>query len=193
MARIPEPSPWLPGSEPEPAAAFAPPMPPVPPDPPLDDEPDDEEHDPVRSPPPSWRPSEPPSPATRRSAWPRLPLAGLGIPSGAVAKFEANLAAIDTLHQLEATDAESGDDMRAKLLRYTGWGGLPAAGHVWHEPSGARAALSAAAPLACRNGAGTVSAIRIVDLHRRVPSTPDGIAQHSHAGFPRFDIHTVSG
>ncbi len=46
MARIPEPSSWLPGFEPEHAAAFAPPMPPVPPDPPLDDEPDDEEHEP---------------------------------------------------------------------------------------------------------------------------------------------------
>ena len=31
MARIPEPCSWLPGFEPEPAAAFAPPLPPFPP------------------------------------------------------------------------------------------------------------------------------------------------------------------
>lgn len=125
MARIPEPSTWLPGFEPEPAAAFAPPMPPAPSDPPLDDEPDDEEHEPLRSPPP-WRPSEPSAPVTRRPSWPPLPPAGLGIPNGAVAKFEANLAAIDTLHRLEDTSDEPDEEMRAKLLRYTGWGGLPA-------------------------------------------------------------------
>ncbi|HRH88303.1 MAG TPA: DEAD/DEAH box helicase [Rubrivivax sp.] len=115
-------------------------MPPVPPDPPLDDEPDDEEHEPQRSPPP-WRPSEPPAPAARRPSWPRLPLAGLGIPSGAVAKFEANLAAIDTLRRLETTDRAPDNDARGKLLRYTGWGGLPASFNLEApEPASARRA-----------------------------------------------------
>ncbi len=140
MARIPEPSTWLPGFEPAPAAAFAPPMPPVRPDPPLDDEPDDDEHDPVRSPPP-WQPSEPPAPPTLRSAWPPLPLAGLDIPSGAVAKFEANLTAIDTLRLHEATNSEPCADARGKLLRYTGWGGLPASFNLEApEPAWARRA-----------------------------------------------------
>ena len=140
MARIPEPSCWLPGFEPEPAAAFAPPMPPVPPDPPLDDEPDDEEHEPQRSLPP-WQPTEPPVSAAQRPSWPRLALAGLGIPGGAVAKFEANLAAIETLRQLETTDGAPDDDARAKLLRYTGWGGLPASFNLEApEPAWARRA-----------------------------------------------------
>ena len=140
MARIPEPSSWLAGFEPEPAAAFAPPMPPVPPDPPLDDEPDDEEHEPQRSLPP-WQPTEPPVSAAQRPSWPRLPLAGLDIPSGAVAKFEANLAAIDTLRQLETADRAPDSDARSTLLRYTGWGGLPASFNLEApEPAWARRA-----------------------------------------------------
>jgi hypothetical protein len=127
MTRIPEPCSWLPGFEPEPAAAFAPPMSPVPPDPPLDDEPGEEEHEP-RPPQPLWRPSEPPTPGTSRRPWPQLPAGGLDIPRGAVAKFEANLAAIDTLRALDASGSEPDENQRSALLRYTGWGGLPATG-----------------------------------------------------------------
>lgn len=125
MTRIPEPCSWLPGFEPEPAAAFAPPMPPIPPDPPLDDEPGEEEHEP-RPPQPLWRPSEPPTPSAARRPWPQLPAGGLDIPRGAVAKFEANLAAIETLRALDASGSEPDENQRSTLLRYTGWGGLPA-------------------------------------------------------------------
>jgi N12 class adenine-specific DNA methylase len=125
MARIPEPCSWLPGFEPEPAAAFAPPMPPVPPDPPLDDEPDREEPAP-RQPQPVWRPTDPPAPTAQRRPWPNWPDAGLEIPRGAVAKFEANLAAIDALRVLDAARSEPDEAQRRTLLRYTGWGGLPA-------------------------------------------------------------------
>ncbi|WP_273284634.1 DEAD/DEAH box helicase [Methylibium petroleiphilum] len=140
MTRIPEPCSWLPGFEPEPAAAFAPPMPPVPPDPPLDDEPGDEEHEP-RPAQPLWRPSEPPAPSAARRPWPRLPADGLDIPRGAVAKFEANLVAIQTLRALEASCGEPDPAQRGALLRYTGWGGLPASFNLEApEPAWARRA-----------------------------------------------------
>lgn len=140
MTRIPEPCSWLPGFEPEPAAAFAPPMPPVPPDPPLDDEPDKEEQEP-RPPQPLWRPSEPPMPGAARHPWPQLPAGGLDIPRGAVAKFEANLAAIQTLRALDASGSEPDDAQRGTLLRYTGWGGLPASFNLEApEPAWARRA-----------------------------------------------------
>ncbi|MBL8451930.1 MAG: Eco57I restriction-modification methylase domain-containing protein, partial [Zoogloea sp.] len=45
---------------------------------------------------------------------------------GAVAKFEANLAAIDQLRQIEAENRPASAEERQVLLRYTGWGGLPA-------------------------------------------------------------------
>ena len=143
MTRIPEPCSWLPGFEPEPAAAFAPPMPPVPPPPPvlpLDDEPDEEKHEP-RPPQPSWRPSEPPTPSAAQHPWPQLPAGGLDIPRGAVAKFEANLAAIQTLRALEVPGGEPDDAQRGMLLRYTGWGGLPASFNLEApEPAWARRA-----------------------------------------------------
>lgn len=140
MTRIPEPCSWLPGFEPEPAAAFAPPMPPVPTDPPLDDEPGEEEHE-SRPPQPMWRPSEPPAPSAARRPWPQLPAGGLDIPRGAVAKFEANLAAIDTLRALDASGSEPDENQRSTLLRYTGWGGLPASFNLEAlEPAWARRA-----------------------------------------------------
>jgi hypothetical protein len=143
MARIPEPCSWLPGFEPEPAAAFAPPLPPfppVPPDPPLDDEPGEEEHEP-RPPQPLWRPSEPPTPNAARRPWPPLPAGGLDIPHGAVAKFEANLAAIQTLRTLDSSGSEPDENQRDTLLRYTGWGGLPASfNHEATEPAWSRRA-----------------------------------------------------
>jgi hypothetical protein len=45
---------------------------------------------------------------------------------GAVTKFEANLAAIRTLHTIDAENRPASTTERGALLRYTGWGGLPA-------------------------------------------------------------------
>ncbi|WP_439589971.1 Eco57I restriction-modification methylase domain-containing protein [Hydrogenophaga sp.] len=62
-----------------------------------------------------------------RVLWPALhreQLAGL---SGAVTKFDANVAAIRVLQVLEAGQRAPDAEERGQLLRFTGWGGLPAA------------------------------------------------------------------
>jgi len=58
--------------------------------------------------------------------WPSLGRADLKDLGGPVAKFEANLAAIDQLRQIEAENRPASAEERRALLRYTGWGGLPA-------------------------------------------------------------------
>jgi len=80
------------------------------------------------------------NPATPRSTWraPRLAprihtwawpvwsdayLDGLSTP---VAKFEANMAAIEVLRRVEASPRAPTDDERRTLLCFSGWGGLPA-------------------------------------------------------------------
>ena len=45
---------------------------------------------------------------------------------GQVTKFEANLAAIETPRQLEVGRCQLTAVERVKLVRHTGWGGLPA-------------------------------------------------------------------
>ena len=64
--------------------------------------------------------------AAPRSLWPRLTRSDLQKRGGSVRKFEANLAAIEVLHQIDAEDRQVTPDERSTLLRYTGWGGLPA-------------------------------------------------------------------
>lgn len=61
-----------------------------------------------------------------RVVWPSLGRADLDDLGGAVAKFEANLAAIEQLRQIEAENRPASAEERQVLLRYTGWGGLPA-------------------------------------------------------------------
>jgi len=73
---------------------------------------------------PSWRSTIAPLPQAAITRWPRL--TALDVPTGAVAKFEANLAAIDALARLEDEDRAPLEAERAALLRYTGWGGIPA-------------------------------------------------------------------
>ena len=61
------------------------------------------------------------------SPWPpltRLHLDGL---NGAAAKFDGNVAAIELLRQLDADKRVATPDERGILLRFTGWGGIPAA------------------------------------------------------------------
>jgi len=58
--------------------------------------------------------------------WPQLVRADLNKLGGSVTKFEANLAAIKVLHHIEAEQRAVTPKELSTLLRYTGWGGLPA-------------------------------------------------------------------
>jgi len=62
-----------------------------------------------------------------RSLWPMLFRENLSGLSGEVTKFEANLAAIRALQGIEAAQRAADAAERGDLLRFTGWGGLPAA------------------------------------------------------------------
>jgi N12 class adenine-specific DNA methylase len=71
-----------------------------------------------------------------RALWPELTSEHLSNLRGLVTKFDANMAAIDTLASLEREDhgSEPGrsapspiESQRQQLLRFTGWGGIPAA------------------------------------------------------------------
>lgn len=132
MARHSTPSLWLPGFAPDgqepielavtqplclPVATAAVQPIPLPP----------QEFEPMASAPSaSWRTgsvtSTPP-----RDLWPTLHRTHLQGLAGPVAKFEANLTAIGTLLQLEAQARTPSIGERRALLRFTGWGGIPAA------------------------------------------------------------------
>lgn len=62
-----------------------------------------------------------------RVLWPALRREHLAGLSGAVTKFDANLAAIRALQALESGQRAPDAEERGQLLRFTGWGGLPAA------------------------------------------------------------------
>jgi len=74
----------------------------------------------------NWRVVAATSETAGRVVWPLLTRSDLNGLTGAVAKFEANLAAIDTLRQIEASERSATTAERQIMLRYTGWGGLPA-------------------------------------------------------------------
>ncbi|PKO35849.1 MAG: DEAD/DEAH box helicase [Betaproteobacteria bacterium HGW-Betaproteobacteria-7] len=74
----------------------------------------------------SWRTTSQVVEAAPRILWPRLTSAGRLYPVGAVAKFEANLVAIDTLQRIENENRAPAAEERQALQRHTGWGGLPA-------------------------------------------------------------------
>jgi len=73
----------------------------------------------------SWRTASQVVETAARTLWPQLVDDGVLYPLGAVAKFEANLTAVDTLQRLDAEQRAPVDDERQALQRYTGWGGLP--------------------------------------------------------------------
>ena len=62
-----------------------------------------------------------------RPIWPALLEADLDGLSGPVAKFEANVAAIELLRKLEEESSAPTSRERVVLNRFTGWGGLPQA------------------------------------------------------------------
>lgn len=77
------------------------------------------------------RPAQPP-----KAVWPAMDAKLFTDLSGPVAKFEANLAALELLRELEAAARTPTDAERNVLCRFTGWGGLPQAFNEAHpEPS----------------------------------------------------------
>lgn len=76
----------------------------------------------------SWRVSPVAAIAADMAAsWPPVTRAHLDGVRGAVTKFDCNVAAIELLQRLEAEDRPATTDERGVLLRFTGWGGIPAA------------------------------------------------------------------
>jgi N12 class adenine-specific DNA methylase len=74
----------------------------------------------------AWRPQRKGT-AVRSWAWPTWSDASLDGLSTPVAKFEANIAAIEMLRRVETNPHPLTDDERRTLIRFTGWGGLPGA------------------------------------------------------------------
>ena len=130
MARFTAPSLWLPGFSPEPfepAALFIE-TEPVGSDP---ASPDAESPigEPIAEPArqrTNWRVVNGATETAPRSLWTQLTRSDLHNLGGTVTKFEANLAAIKVLHQIETEQRPATPEDRSTLLRYTGWGGLPA-------------------------------------------------------------------
>jgi hypothetical protein len=75
----------------------------------------------------AWRPALPASAiATVVAEWPTWDDTALGQLDGQVTKFEANTAAIAALRAIEDVARTPTASERTTLLRYTGWGGIPA-------------------------------------------------------------------
>jgi hypothetical protein len=78
------------------------------------------------APPPPWRPTAIHAPSHAPIVWPHWPPAALIDLEGPATKFYANLDAVAALRALEADARLPTPDERAALLRFTGWGGIPA-------------------------------------------------------------------
>ena len=84
------------------------------------------EFNPTSPAPTAWRVGAGSPQPQGRHQWPLLTRDHLAHPGGAVAKFGSNMAAIDALRRIEAEQRPATSAERDILLRYTGWGGLPA-------------------------------------------------------------------
>lgn len=62
-----------------------------------------------------------------KAVWPRLNEGVFTGLSGSVAKFDANIAAIELLRKLENEQRQATTEERETLNRFTGWGGIPQA------------------------------------------------------------------
>jgi N12 class adenine-specific DNA methylase len=136
MARHSTPSLWLPGFDPDspdlpdPSPEmdlFSAPPPPKAVAVPSPDPVVELELPPAAAPRASWRVIDGKKPNTPRSLWPALGREQLLGLNGSATKFEANVAAIRVLQGLEAGQQPASAEQRSQLLRFTGWGGLPAA------------------------------------------------------------------
>ena len=74
----------------------------------------------------AWRSDVLATPTPATALWPGLTRVDLQGLDGSVTKYTANLAAIEALRLLEVEDRQATPLERVALLRYTGWGGLPA-------------------------------------------------------------------
>ncbi len=94
------------------------------------------------------------------SPWPpltRLHLDGL---NGAAAKFDGNVAAIELLRQLDADKRAATPEERGILLRFTGWGGIPAAfNHEGADAAWCRRAERLAAMLDAQDHASALASV----------------------------------
>ena len=95
----------------------------VPPEPAIEAEP---EAKPMPCP-QGWRLAAAPPRAAPRESFPPLRPADLNGLGGAVAKFEANVRAINVLARIEAENRPPDAEERLAMARYTGWGSLPMA------------------------------------------------------------------
>lgn len=75
----------------------------------------------------SWRPVVAEPTRSPRLTFPRLRPNDLDGLAGTTAKFDANVQAIETLGRIETGQRTPDGDERRALVRYTGWGSLPAA------------------------------------------------------------------
>ena len=131
MARFTAPSMWLPGFDPEPVETTESPnsileMPLQAADvsvPASDELADTAIATPQHA---QWRVAGSAAESAPRAVWPSLQQPDLDKLGGAATKFDANLAAIATLRHVECQDRPPYTAERARLVRYTGWGGLPA-------------------------------------------------------------------
>jgi hypothetical protein len=73
-----------------------------------------------------WRPTTIQAANQPAIAWPQWPPSALDDLEGQATKFRANLEAIDVLRGIEKDARAPTEDERAALLRFTGWGGIPA-------------------------------------------------------------------
>ncbi|PND33822.1 DEAD/DEAH box helicase [Achromobacter pulmonis] len=144
MARTTAPSMWLPGfdpdspepPEPSPETDLFSPLPtpqaaetaaPLVLGPDAEPEPESERKPPTAVAPASWRVIDGAKRDAARTVWPTLDRQHLAGLAGAVTKYEANVVAIQTLQGLEADQRPADAAERRALLRFTGWGGIPAA------------------------------------------------------------------
>ena len=131
MARFTAPSMWLPGFDPEPVETTDPlnSSPEIPEQPAGEAAPRGDESAATAIATPQhahWRVAATGAESASCAVWPSLQQADLDQLGGAAAKFDANLAAIDTLRHVERQDRPPYTAERGRLVRYTGWGGLPA-------------------------------------------------------------------
>ena len=135
MARPTAPSMWLPGFDPEPLESLALPTETDTVADTIAAQADHETSDDTcaTSQRQSWRVAVANDQTASRELWPPLNRADWVPLNGAVTKFDANLAAIATLHHIESESRAPDTKERNTLLRYTGWGGLPASFNLGSE------------------------------------------------------------